>query len=74
MRAGLSPIEAHRAAAERRWGEATPSRKLAQTAKQGLHPELMLLKEIGINSDIQIHLLEDILVELRSEGDDYSQT
>ncbi len=60
-----TPIQKYRDEAWRRWGEGDSQRKLAQTAKVGLHPEVTLLKEIGINSDIQMHLLEDILLELR---------
>ena len=64
-----TPIEQHRAEAMKRWGEADSDRKLSQSAKQGLKPELVLLKEIGINADIQTHLLEDILRELRRAND-----
>ena len=60
-----TPIEQHRAEALRRWGEADSTKKLTQIAKVGLHPEVVLLKEIGIDADIQTHLLEDILLELR---------
>ncbi len=60
-----TPIQKYREAAWRRWGQGDSPRKLTQIAKIGLHPEIVLLKEIGINSDIQTHLLEAILIELR---------
>lgn len=61
-------LGAYRSAAEGRWGNADSSKKLTQTAKQGLHPEVRLLKEIGINMYVQTRLLADILEELKKQN------